>query len=213
MLLKLEIISTRINQVNRLWNDMQSFDNKNELVWSWKRYSYSLPRAGLAHPSLGLQLLWSQSFPSKLVAVQNLPYYLPRSGKRIVGFIPFQNVLDLCQMQKASFRIRTRVTVSISYVTPRASSYMIWKNAQPNFVFHTIFFFHKSFYVNVTIHPLAGPHYLNLLNYLWSSDRLVVSLISRQGYFTFLYKHTKHNIHNREGGRKENKQTRTRVSS
>ena len=37
----------------------------------------------------------------------------------------------------------------------------------------------------VTIHPLAGPHYLNLLNHSWPSDRLVVSLISGQGYFTF----------------------------
>ena len=58
--------------------------------------------------------------------------------------------------------------------------------------------------------PLVGPHYLNLLNH---SDRLVVSLISGQGYFTFLYQHTKHNIHNREVGRKRNKQTRTWVSS
>ena len=41
----------------------------------------------------------------------------------------------------------------------------------------------------------------------------MVSLISGQGYFTFLYGRTKHNIHNQEGGRKENKQTRTWVSS
>ena len=41
----------------------------------------------------------------------------------------------------------------------------------------------------------------------------MVSHISGQGYFTFLYGHTKHNIHNREGGRKENKQSRTWVSS
>ena len=37
------------------------------------------------------------------------------------------------------------------------------------------------------------------------SDRLVVSLISDQGYFTFLYGYTKYNIHNWEGGRKESK--------
>ena len=49
----------------------------------------------------------------------------------------------------------------------------------------------------------AGPHYPNLLNHSWRSDRLVVSLISGQGYYTFLYRHTKHNMHNREGGRKE----------
>ena len=30
--------------------------------------------------------------------------------------------------------------------------------------------------------PPAGPHYLNLLNHSWPSDRLVVSLISGQGY-------------------------------
>ena len=41
----------------------------------------------------------------------------------------------------------------------------------------------------------------------------MVSLISSQGYFTFLYKPTKHNIHNREGGGKENKQTQTWVGS
>ena len=59
----------------------------------------------------------------------------------------------------------------------------------------------------------ADPHYLNFLNHSWLSDCLVISLISSQRYFTFLYRHTKHNIHNREGGRIENKQTWTRVSS
>ena len=62
----------------------------------------------------------------------------------------------------------------------------------------------------VTIHHRLTPSYLNFLNHSWPSDRLVVSLISGQGYFTFLYRHTKHN---REGGRKENKQTRTWVNS
>ena len=37
------------------------------------------------------------------------------------------------------------------------------------------------------------------------SDRLEDSHISDQEYFTFLYGHTKHNMHNRGGGRKENK--------
>ena len=60
---------------------------------------------------------------------------------------------------------------------------------------------------------LAGQLYLNLLNHVWPSDCQVVSLIFSQGYFTFLYGHQKHNIHNREGGRKENKQTRTWVST
>ena len=58
--------------------------------------------------------------------------------------------------------------------------------------------------------PPAEPHYLNLLNHSWPSDRLVVSLISDQRYFTFLYRHAKYNIHNRE---KRNKQTRTWISS
>ena len=58
--------------------------------------------------------------------------------------------------------------------------------------------------------PLADPHYLNLS---WPSDRQVVSLISGQGYFIFLYRHTKHNIHNWKSGGKENKQTRSWVRS
>ena len=41
----------------------------------------------------------------------------------------------------------------------------------------------------------ADPYYLNFLEH-----RLMVSLISDQGHYTFLYGHTKHN---REGGRKE----------
>ena len=49
---------------------------------------------------------------------------------------------------------------------------------------------------------LAGPHYLNLLNHSWPSDPQVVSLISSQGYFTYLHEHTKHNKHKREGRRK-----------
>ena len=53
--------------------------------------------------------------------------------------------------------------------------------------------------------PLADPHYLNHSINSWPLDCLVVSLISGQGYFTFLYGRTEHNIHNREGGRKENK--------
>ena len=49
---------------------------------------------------------------------------------------------------------------------------------------------------------LADPHYLNFRKPLMAikSDRLVVSLISDQGHYTFLYGHTKHN---QEGGRKE----------
>ena len=47
-------------------------------------------------------------------------------------------------------------------------------------------------------------HYLNFLNHSCPSDHLVVSLISDQGYFTFLYGLTKRNIQSQEDGRKEN---------
>ena len=45
----------------------------------------------------------------------SLSYYLPIAGGRIIGFIPFQRVLVLCEMQSVSFRIWNRVAVSISY--------------------------------------------------------------------------------------------------
>ena len=48
--------------------------------------------------------------------------------------------------------------------------------------------------------PLANPHYLNLINNSLPSGRLVVSLISDQGYFTFLYGHTKHKLQAQEEG-------------
>ena len=44
-----------------------------------------------------------------------MPYYLPISGGRIIGFIPFPRVLVLCEMHSASSKIWTRVAVSISY--------------------------------------------------------------------------------------------------
>ena len=42
-----------------------------------------------------------------------LSYYLPIAGGKIIGFIPFPRVLVLCEMQLVSFRIWTRVAVSI----------------------------------------------------------------------------------------------------
>ena len=68
----------------------------------------------------------------------------------------------------------------------------------------------KVYCDNIT---LADPYYLNLLNHSWPSNRLVVSLITGKEYLTFLNGHTKQNIHNWDVGRKENKQTRTWVSS
>ena len=45
----------------------------------------------------------------------SLPNYLPITGGKIIGFIPFPRVLVLCEMQSVSSRIWTRVAVSISY--------------------------------------------------------------------------------------------------
>ena len=65
--------------------------------------------------------VWNQSFPSlKQVAAPTLknlvcPTILPIAGWRIIGFIPFPRVLVLCEMQSVSFRIWTRVAVSISF--------------------------------------------------------------------------------------------------
>ena len=44
-----------------------------------------------------------------------MPYYLPIAEGRIIGFISFPSVLELCEMQSVSSRIWTRVAVSISY--------------------------------------------------------------------------------------------------
>ena len=45
----------------------------------------------------------------------SLPYYLPLAGGRIIGFIAFQRVLVLCEMQSVSSRIWTLIAVFISY--------------------------------------------------------------------------------------------------
>ena len=45
----------------------------------------------------------------------SLPYYLAITGGRMRGLIPFPRVLMLCEMQPATSRIWTRVTMSISY--------------------------------------------------------------------------------------------------
>ena len=43
-----------------------------------------------------------------------LPYYLPITGGRIIGFITYPRVLVLCEKQSVSSRVCTHVTVSIS---------------------------------------------------------------------------------------------------
>ena len=81
----------------------------------------------------------------------SLPYYSLIAGGRIIGFIPFPRVLVLCEMQSASSRIWTRVTVSI---TPRAPWWNLlllltcmpcmsflniwWKELQPGAAFFTV---------------------------------------------------------------------------
>ena len=50
-----------------------------------------------------------------MVKELSLPYILSILGRRIVGFIPFQKILAQCEMQRVSFRIWTRFTVSISF--------------------------------------------------------------------------------------------------
>ena len=45
----------------------------------------------------------------------NQTYYLPITGGRIIGFIPFPRVLVLCEMQSVSSWIWTRVAVSVFY--------------------------------------------------------------------------------------------------
>ena len=69
-------------------------------------------------PSLtGLNSDFSFSLTSCLTKAEDpcLPYYLPITGGRIIGSIPFPRVLVLWEMQSVSSRIWTHVAVSISY--------------------------------------------------------------------------------------------------
>ena len=77
----------------------------------------------------GLNSEFSFSYTSCFTKAKepSLSYYLPITGGRIIGFIPFLRVLVLCEMQSFSSRIWTRVAVSISYdhnITPRAPPYI-----------------------------------------------------------------------------------------
>ena len=65
----------------------------------------------------GLSSEFSFSLTSCLTKTEepSLPYYLPKVGGRIIGFLPFPRVLVLCEMQLAWSRIWTCVAVSISY--------------------------------------------------------------------------------------------------
>ena len=65
----------------------------------------------------GLNSEFSFSLTSCLTKAEepSLPCYLPIPWGRIIGFIPFPRVLELCEMQSVSSRFWTRVAVSISY--------------------------------------------------------------------------------------------------
>ena len=82
----------------------------------------------LLTPPLGQDITQGQSFKWSLTVLNSefsfytscltkaeeisLPYYLPIAGGKIIGFIPFQRVLVLCEMQSVFSRIWTRVAVS-----------------------------------------------------------------------------------------------------
>ena len=72
-------------------------------------------------------------------------YYLPIAGGRIIGFIPFPRVLVLCEMQSVSFRLWTRVAVSMSYDDNHYTTGML---AIIPRVFHPVIFviYEKRFY-------------------------------------------------------------------
>ena len=63
---------------------------------------------------VGFLKSWHFAYSFTRAEEPSLPGYLPIAGERIRGFIPFPKAL-LCEMQSASFRIWTRVTMSISY--------------------------------------------------------------------------------------------------
>ena len=69
----------------------------------------------------GLNSEFSFSLTSCLTKAEepSLPYYLPIAGGRIIGFIPFQRVLVLCEMQTVLSRNWTRIAVSILLLCDR----------------------------------------------------------------------------------------------
>ena len=65
--------------------------------------------------SLNSEFYFSKTLCHAKVKELSLPYHLAIVGERIIGFIHFPRVLRLCEMQTASSKIWTRVTVSISF--------------------------------------------------------------------------------------------------
>ena len=108
----------------RITHSFTRFLNKTKyclhIVWYLSYHIYQPLRSGrIWHKRslTGLKSEFSFSSTSYLTKAEepSLPYYLPIAGGRIIGFIPFPRVLELCEMQSVSSRIWTRVAVSISY--------------------------------------------------------------------------------------------------
>ena len=87
-----------------------------------------LGKNSLAEP-IPIQVWFEFNFPSSRPGKESsLPYYLPLAKERIIGFISFPDVFELCEMQTVSFRIRTRVGETTSdrdnhYATSTSSKY------------------------------------------------------------------------------------------
>ena len=90
--------------------------------WSWMSSFLTMcPIIYLSTPSneqsltgLNSVFLLLDWLPYQALRPQSALLFLPIAGGRMVGFIPFTRVLVLCEMQTASSRIWTLVTVSIS---------------------------------------------------------------------------------------------------
>ena len=64
---------------------------------------------------LNSEFSFSLTISLTMAGEPSLSYYLPITGGRIIGFIPFPRVLVQCEMQSVSFRIWNHVDMSISY--------------------------------------------------------------------------------------------------
>ena len=105
---------------------------------------------------------FSFSYTSCLTKAEepSLPYYLPKAGGRIIGFIPFPRVLVLCEMQSVSSRIWTRVAVSISNDDNHYTS----QNKQGDIKYH---FSESMVWLDLGLNPVSrtiGEHSNHCIN-------------------------------------------------
>ena len=110
----------------------------------------------------------------------SLPYYLPISGGRILGFIPFPRVLELQEMQSTLSRIWTRITVSIwyddsPYTTGTSNLFMIksWNVTKRGLFFVKVpfivtYFFHRCYSVWISLVPKIINNRYNVIIQLFS---------------------------------------------